>query len=55
MNIVWTDLTDMLEKARSGFYRTRSIFKAHAKSIYERCANYNGDTAEITKAAKEIA
>ncbi|KAH0571504.1 Histone acetyltransferase GCN5 [Spironucleus salmonicida] len=54
VNIVWNDLSLMIEKAKQYFYRTRGIFKEHSKSIHERCVNYNGDTAQITKLAKQV-
>lgn len=47
-NIVYNDLLIMTEKAKQLFYRTRGLFKEHARSILLRCQSYNGESAERT-------
>ena len=53
-NIVHNDLQIMVEKCQSFFYRTRGIFAEHAKSLWQRCLTFNGETSDRTKLAYEL-
>lgn len=53
-NVVHNDLQIMIEKCQSFFYRTRSIFAEHAKSLWQRCLIFNGEASDRTKLSYEL-